>query len=73
MKISFNFNFTSRLSIILFHQGSLLTHSLPRNIHLLTLEEWNGPNQILLRLEHLYEKDEDSELSTNVTVSLKVK
>ncbi|XP_072039219.1 lysosomal alpha-mannosidase-like [Amphiura filiformis] len=51
--------------------ASLMTHPLPRNIHLLTLEAWNGTDTILLRLEHQYEKGEDSELSSNVTLSLK--
>ncbi|XP_063225355.1 lysosomal alpha-mannosidase-like [Bacillus rossius redtenbacheri] len=47
-----------------------LKNSLPENVHLLTLEPWRN-GTILLRVEHVMEKDEDSEMSQNVTVDLK--
>ncbi|KAL4240457.1 mannose metabolic process [Mactra antiquata] len=54
-----------------------LTAPLPPNVHLLTLEQWKGPavtpstsQPYLIRLEHIYEKDEDPELSKPVTVSI---
>lgn len=47
-----------------------LASQLPKNVHLLTLEQWNH-DRLLLRLEHFYQKDEDSELSKPVTVNLK--
>ncbi|XP_071953152.1 lysosomal alpha-mannosidase-like [Antedon mediterranea] len=50
--------------------GSFLHKNLPANVHLLTLELWDS-NTALIRLEHQYEKDEDPDLSTNVTVSFK--
>ena len=48
-----------------------LKRELPANVHLLTLEEF-GDDSYLLRLEHFYEKNEDSTLSKDATVSLKV-
>ncbi|PSN38675.1 hypothetical protein C0J52_08895 [Blattella germanica] len=39
-----------------------LTRNLPSNIHILTLEPWKE-NELLLRLEHIMEKDEDPEQS----------
>lgn len=39
-------------------------------MHLLTLEPWKGKS-LLLRLEHLQDKDDDSQLSKPVTLSLK--
>eukprot|EP00245_Coleochaete_scutata_P006046 TRINITY_DN20159_c0_g1_i1.p1 TRINITY_DN20159_c0_g1~~TRINITY_DN20159_c0_g1_i1.p1 ORF type:complete len:1052 (-),score=194.38 TRINITY_DN20159_c0_g1_i1:847-4002(-) len=42
---------------------------LPPNVHLLTLQEL-ADGKILLRLAHIYEKDEDSELGKPVTVNL---
>ncbi|XP_046392611.1 lysosomal alpha-mannosidase-like isoform X2 [Ischnura elegans] len=47
-----------------------LRSSLPPNLHVLTLEPWTGKS-VLFRLEHFYEKDEDSELSKPVTLNLK--
>lgn len=44
--------------------------SLPRNIKILTLEPWNN-NTVLLRLEHLFEKGEDEQLSKSVTIDLR--
>ncbi|KAJ8870550.1 hypothetical protein PR048_029573 [Dryococelus australis] len=52
------------------HQLSGLQNSLPENVHLLTLEPW-GESAILLRLEHIMEKNDDSRLSANVTVDVK--
>ncbi|GIY01663.1 lysosomal alpha-mannosidase, partial [Caerostris darwini] len=43
---------------------------LPPNVHLLTLEPWKK-GTVLIRLEHIYEYDEDSVLSKPVDVSLK--
>ena len=40
-------------------------------MHLLTLEQF-GSQDILLRLEHIYEKGEDPALSKPVTMSLRV-
>ncbi|KAJ8919704.1 hypothetical protein NQ315_006232 [Exocentrus adspersus] len=50
-------------------EGSLLDHSLPSNVHLLTLEPWSD-NAILIRLEHVLEKEEDPNLSKEVTVDV---
>ncbi|XP_026806272.1 lysosomal alpha-mannosidase-like [Rhopalosiphum maidis] len=47
----------------------LLNNSLPLNIHLLTLEHWRK-DQVLLRIEHIFEKDEDRFLSLPETVHL---
>ncbi|KAK7070039.1 carbohydrate binding [Halocaridina rubra] len=44
--------------------------SLPENVHLLTLEPWLD-GSLLLRLEHMYEKEESQGLSDPVTVDLK--
>ncbi|GBN36329.1 Lysosomal alpha-mannosidase [Araneus ventricosus] len=44
--------------------------TLPPNVHLLTLEPWKR-GTILIRLEHIYEFDEDDTLSRPVDVSLK--
>ena len=46
-------------------------NNLPRNVRLLTLEQFLG-EFLLLRLEHFYELDEDAELSKPATVSLRV-
>ncbi|KAK9693086.1 Glycosyl hydrolases family 38 C-terminal beta sandwich domain [Popillia japonica] len=48
-----------------------LTRNLPDNVQLLTLEPWrSSDNTLLLRLEHVLEKDEDHTLSMNATVDL---
>ncbi|XP_017786052.1 PREDICTED: lysosomal alpha-mannosidase isoform X1 [Nicrophorus vespilloides] len=47
-----------------------LTQNLPDNVQILTLEPWKG-NSYLLRLEHIFEKGEDKNLSTPVSVNLK--
>lgn len=41
-------------------------------MQILTLEPWKD-NTILLRLEHIFQKDEDTELSQPVTVDLEVR
>ena len=46
-----------------------LTAELPPNVHLLTLEQWKN-GELLLRLEHFYQKNEDPVLSKPVTVGL---
>ncbi|XP_037084012.1 lysosomal alpha-mannosidase-like [Pollicipes pollicipes] len=43
---------------------------LPANVHLLTLEMYK-PNQLLIRLEHQFQADEDPALSKPVDVNLK--
>jgi len=48
-----------------------LVNALPKNVHLLTLEQWKE-DSYLLRLEHFYETSDDPEgLSKPVTVDLK--
>ena len=47
-----------------------LRDSLPDNIHILTLEPWKE-NQILLRLEHQFDIDEDPRLSLPVKVNIR--
>lgn len=58
-------------------QWSALKKPLPANVHMLTLEQWVSPSitpvevsQILLRFEHIYEKDEDPVLSLPATVNM---
>ena len=48
---------------------SALSNSLPESVHLLTLENWR-PNQVLIRLEHMYEKSDNSPLSNPVQLNL---
>lgn len=48
-------------------QFTKLAQLLPPSVHVLTLEKVSG-NEILLRLEHIYDVDEDSNLSANVNV-----
>ncbi|XP_070572085.1 lysosomal alpha-mannosidase-like isoform X2 [Ptychodera flava] len=51
---------------------SYLNTSLPINGHLLTLEQWGqDKNNVLLRLEHPFEVNEDQTLSKAIKVSLK--
>lgn len=47
-------------------QFSGLSLSLPKNIHLLTFEPWKS-DSILIRFEHILEKDEDQQYSQAVT------
>ncbi|CAG2116750.1 unnamed protein product, partial [Medioppia subpectinata] len=49
---------------------SALYSPLPRNIHLLTLEQWAN-RTLLLRLEHFYQWNESREWSTPVRVELR--
>ncbi|KAG8181687.1 hypothetical protein JTE90_014820 [Oedothorax gibbosus] len=46
-----------------------LKSTLPANVHLLTLEPWKR-DTVLIRLEHMYEFDEDPQLSKPVIFSL---
>ena len=48
-----------------------LATTLPRNVHILTLQRTNTHNQLLLRLEHYFEKDEDETLSRPVSVNIR--
>lgn len=48
-----------------------ITKALSDNAHILTLEPWND-NQLLIRLEHILELNEDENLSKDVTVDLTV-
>jgi len=48
---------------------SALNKPLPENVHLLTLENWKK-NQLLIRLEHFYESEDNNDLSKAVTVDL---
>lgn len=47
-----------------------LAQALPPQVNLLSLEQWNE-GRYLLRLEHIYSRDEDAELSKPVTVGIK--
>lgn len=51
-------------------QFSLMSRSLPDNVHLLTMEPWDE-GRILMRLEHFYAVGEDSLLAQPVTFSIK--
>lgn len=52
---------------------SLLNEELPPNVHLLTLAKWNDSDDTyIIRLEHLFEKGEDDELSKDVSIDLQV-
>lgn len=48
---------------------SILKQALPDNVQLLTLQPWDD-DTLLIRLEHILEKDEDPQLSKDVTVDL---
>ena len=52
-------------------QQSELTSSLPANVKLLSLEQWDN-SSVLLRLEHVYEVHDDPVYGKPVSVSLKV-
>ncbi|XP_033643770.1 lysosomal alpha-mannosidase-like [Asterias rubens] len=49
---------------------SMVSASLPSNVHLLTLEEWTG-DTVLIRVEHQFEIGEDPTLSQKVKIQLK--
>ncbi|VDM24376.1 unnamed protein product [Toxocara canis] len=46
-----------------------MTRSLPDHVKILTLEQWTGKS-LLLRLEHIYQNNEDNSLSQPVTVDV---
>lgn len=52
-----------------FNEFRGLKSSLPKNVHLLTLEKLSN-GEVLIRFEHFYEKDDDRLLSGKVTISL---
>lgn len=43
---------------------------LPQNIYLMTLEPWKDDGSMLIRFEHILEKDEDPELSAPTRFNL---
>ncbi|OWF45655.1 lysosomal alpha-mannosidase-like [Mizuhopecten yessoensis] len=58
-------------------QWSGINYTLPANVHLLTLEQWGGPGAVpsssqpyIIRLEHIFENGEHSQLSKDATVNL---
>lgn len=53
-------------------QFSGITKELPLNVHLLTLEPLDETT-LLIRLEHIFEKNEDIEYSQPVTIQLTVR
>ena len=48
---------------------SSLSDSMPESVHFLTLENWR-PNQVLVRLEHMYESSDNNSLSKGVDINL---
>ena len=46
-----------------------LGKAVPPNVHILTVEDWK--QGVLVRVEHIFQKDEDQELSKPVVFSLK--
>lgn len=44
--------------------------SLPVNVNLLTFEPWKQPSTYLVRFEHIFEKNEDSQYSSPVSFNL---
>ena len=55
----------------MFTQVSGLKRELPANVHLLTVQLLNKTS-LLLRLDHMFAAKEDANLSTSVTVNIKV-
>ena len=51
---------------------SALQRALPDNVHMLTLENWDSGSK-LLRLEHIYQRNEDKYWSQDVVINLKVR
>lgn len=53
--------------------SSVNPNVLPKNVHLLTMEEWtgNGRDSVLIRVENFFDAHEDPEYSKPVTFSLK--
>ncbi|CAG9856046.1 unnamed protein product [Phyllotreta striolata] len=59
------------LKSLLNFKTQFISKALPDNVNILTLERWRDEEDtFLLRLEHLLEKDEDDNLSKEVTVDL---
>lgn len=56
---------------MVFTQVSGLKRELPANVHLLTVQLLNKTS-LLLRLDHMFAAKEDANLSTSVTVNIKV-
>ena len=57
---------------VIFQQSGLSSSSgLPANVKLLSLEQWDN-SSVVLRLEHVYEVDDDPVYGKPVNVSLKV-
>lgn len=52
------------------HIYSGIRLSLPQNVHLMTFEPWHE-DEVLIRFEHILEKDEDPEYSKPVTFNLR--
>lgn len=59
------------IAVIFNFQFSLLTTELPSNIHVLTLQRWRE-NEVLLRLEHIFEINESSVYAKSEMINLKV-
>eukprot|EP01138_Halocafeteria_seosinensis_P006677 gb/GECG01006825.1/.p1 GENE.gb/GECG01006825.1/~~gb/GECG01006825.1/.p1 ORF type:complete len:1010 (+),score=105.95 gb/GECG01006825.1/:1-3030(+) len=51
-------------------KGSTLNQPLPKNVHLLTVDNQNYGSKVLIRLAHLYEKDEPAPYSNTQTIEL---
>lgn len=58
-----------RQRLLKFAAQTTLAAALPENVNILTLEQWDE-RQILLRLEHFYQSNEDVELSKPAKVDL---
>lgn len=52
-------------------QYSVLNQPLPDNVNILTFEPWEDQS-FILRLEHIFEKNEDPKKSTAAKVNLQV-
>jgi hypothetical protein len=44
----------------------------PENVNILTLEPWDGGENVLVRVEHFLESNDDPELSKPASLPLKV-
>eukprot|EP01138_Halocafeteria_seosinensis_P015418 gb/GECG01015735.1/.p1 GENE.gb/GECG01015735.1/~~gb/GECG01015735.1/.p1 ORF type:complete len:239 (+),score=21.56 gb/GECG01015735.1/:1-717(+) len=51
-------------------RSSTLNQPLPKNVHLLTVDNQNYGSKVLVRLAHLYERHEPAPYSHNVTLEL---
>ncbi|KAF2897557.1 hypothetical protein ILUMI_08617, partial [Ignelater luminosus] len=63
-----NYSYTSYKKLYNMEYSGL-KRALPKNVQILTLEPW-GNKKILLRLEHIFEKDEDLVLSRPAEINL---